>query len=156
MNKVDAQVIAPEKSKLLLEYIGYFIDSEDLRGKVLIVSDKDSVTGELMCYIDIILNNGFKKRIDTGINAQLSDVLSEQILIDIVETYARDKEVSISYYFTVNSTIDPMHGINIINKNRSCIALDFLCRGPEFDYVVKSYSKKLSAEKNRIQGIRGI
>ena len=150
MKKVEAQAIAPDKSRLLLEYIAQFMSYEGVIGKILIDSDKDPDTHQLMCYIEIILDDGFERHYKTGITADQSDVLSEQILIDLAETYAQDKEVEISRLFTLHSTMNSMKKVNIMNKKGSIITLNFLCRGPAFDRVVESYSRKLSEEQNKI------
>ena len=151
MKKVEAQIIAPEKSKLLLEYIDQFMSYGNVRGEILINSDKDPETKERMCYMEILIDDGFERHYNTDITAQQSDVLNEQILIDIAERYAQDKDVDITRYFTLNSMDGSIHGIRISNHKGSNILLNFLCRGLEFDKVVESYSKKLSEERNKIQ-----
>lgn len=127
---------------------------ENVTGKILIDSDKDPNTNELMCYMEIMLDDGFERHFNTDITAQQSDVLSEQILVDIALRYGRDEEVTISRFFTVKSMRDSMHGINIMNQKGSHIALNFLCRGIDFDKVVASYSNKLTEEQNNIIRIR--
>ncbi len=154
MKKVEAQIIAPERSKLLLEYIEQFMSYDNVRGEILIDSDKDPETKERMCYMEILTDDGFERHYNTDITAQQSDVLNEQILIDLAERYAQDKDVDITRYFTINSTNGSIHGIRIKNHKGSNILLNFACRGLEFDKVVANYSKKLSDERNKVQSFR--
>ena len=156
MEKCEAQMIAPEKSRELLDYIEQFMSYEGVSGSIVIDSDKDPETNELMCNIKIRIYGGFERDLKTEITAQQSDVLSEQILVDIAEKYARDNEVVVSRFFTVRSMDHSMYGINIMNHKGSRISLDFQCRGLEFDKVVASYSRTLTREQNKIHMIRSI
>ena len=156
MKKIEAQMIAPEKSKLLLEYIGQFMSYDGVTGKILIDYDKDPETRQNMCYMEIMLDDGFERHFKTDITLDQSDVLSEQILTDIACTYASDDEVSISGYYSINSMHSSMHGIEIKNNKGSRILVDFLCRGMNFDKVVESYSNKIIEEQSRNKGISNI
>lgn len=156
MEKEEAKEIALEKSKLLLEYIEQFMSDNSVVGHISIVSGNDLDSKEAMCYIEIMLNNGFERVIKTDITAQQSDVLSEQILIDIAERYACDEDVFISKFYTVKSNRESMHGISIGNNKGCYIRLNFLCRGIDFDKVVEKYSMQLITIENRINRTRGI
>lgn len=156
MKKIEAQMIAPEKSKLLLEYIGQFMSYDGVTGKILIDYDKDPETHQNMCYIEIMLDDGFERHFKTDITLDQSDVLSEQILIDIACMYACDNDIKISGFYTINSMRNSMHGIEIKNNKGSRILINFLCRGMNFDKVVESYSNKLIEEQNRNKGINKI
>lgn len=153
MKKTEAQIIAPEKSRVLLEYIDQFMSYDNVTGKILIDYDKDPDTKQPMCYFEILIDDGFERHLKTNITLDQSDVLNEQVLVDIAERYACDKEVSISGFYTINGMRNSMHGIEIKNNRGSRIHLNFLCRGMNFDKVVESYSRALTELQNRDKGI---
>ena len=67
MKKVEAMELAPERSKLLCEYITQILsDNEKVNGEIKINSDK--ISNEYMITFDIIVpSKNFEKHLNNGI-----------------------------------------------------------------------------------------
>lgn len=85
--KREAMELAPERSKLLCEYITQILsDNEKVNGEIKINSDK--ISNEYMITFDIIVSNkNFEKHHNTGITPQQIDVLTDQILNDLLDKF---------------------------------------------------------------------
>lgn len=87
MKKVEAMQIAPERLKILCEYtIQMLSDKEKITGEIRIDSAK--INNERMLTFDIFIpNNGYERYFNTGITTQQADVLTEQILNDLIDNF---------------------------------------------------------------------
>lgn len=144
MKKIEAMEIAPEKSKLLCEYINQILsDEQKINGEILINSAK--IDGENMCTFDIsVPNKDFERHLNTEITTQQIDVLTGQILEDLVENFMESETMGITRYYSVNYMMGPaMKGVSAINDKGSNITINFVCRGEQFNEQIKKYNSKL-------------
>ena len=87
MKEVETMELAPERSKLLCEYITKILsDNEKVNGEIKINFAK--INNEHMITFDILIpSKNFVKHLNTGITTQQIDVLTEQILNDLLDTF---------------------------------------------------------------------
>lgn len=87
MKKIEAQAIAPERSRLVIEYITKILsDIEKVNASMNFSSAK--IDNQMMCTLDIYVpQRNFEKHLNLGITSDHSLVLYEQILNDFIDTF---------------------------------------------------------------------
>ena len=145
----EAMQIAPERSKLLCEYITQILsDHERVSGEIRIDSAK--INNERMLTFDIsVPNKGFERHFNTGITTQQVDILTEQILNDLIDHYMKSDTIGCTKFFSVRGIGMNMDGISALNSIGSTIYINFVCRGNQFREQVKLYNARLDAYINQ-------
>lgn len=132
MKKVDAQILAPEKSQILIGYLNRILN-EDKKQSGRVIIDYDKIEGEnRIIYAIEAPEMDFKKRlIDTEITTDHIDVLTERILNDLLDNYLEDEVLGVSPYkwirFNMGMNFDGVHAHN--NRTNTDISINFVCRG---------------------------
>ena len=156
MKKEEAKEIAPIRSMLLCEYISQILsDSEKVNGKIEIDSAK--INNERMITFDIYVpNKNFEKHLNTGITTQQINVLTEQILNDLLANFMESETIGCSRYYMIRGGYGMnMNGINLINNLGSKIKINFVCCGDEFSEQVRNYNAQLDEyEKQQINNAK--
>lgn len=144
MKKEEAMQIAPERSRLLCEYIMQILsDSEKVNGRIRIDSVK--INNERMLTFDIIVpSRNFEKHLNTGITTQQVNVLTEQIFNDLVDNFIESETIGCTKYYSIKGGFGMnMNGINVTNIIGSDIKIDFVYRGDKFGEQVENYNARL-------------
>lgn len=144
MKKNEALQIAPERSKLLCEYITQILsDSEKVNGKIRIDSFK--VNNERMLTFDInVPSRGFERHLNTGITTQQVDVLTEQLFDDFIDNFMESETIYCGYYYSIRGGYGMnMNGIDFKNIMGSVVNIDFVCRGDKFSEQAENYNMRL-------------
>ena len=144
MKKEEALQIAPERSKLLCEYITQILmDKETVNGKISIDSYK--INNEKMLTFEITVpKRGFERHFNTGITTQQVDILTEQILNDLIDNFMLSETMECSRYYSVKGGYGiNINGINIINNIESLVNINFRCRWFKFSEKVDNYNLRL-------------
>lgn len=150
MKKVEAMELAPERSKLLCEYITQILsDSEKVEGEIKINFAK--INNEHMITFDIIVpSKNFEKHFNTGITTQQIDVLTEQILSDLLDTFLESETMGCTRYYSVRGGYGMnMNGVNAMNNIGSNLKINFICRGDKFNEQVENYNERINEYANR-------
>ena len=124
MKKIEAMELAPQRSKLLLDYVYQILsDEEQIEAKINIVSAK--IEKEHMAVYEIIVpKRNFKRAYNTEITTQQKNVLDMQILNDLADNYLSDENVGLSKFYWYRGN-DNFNGIDIIGKNGTRICINF-------------------------------
>ena len=144
MKKEEAMQLAPERSKLLCEYIIQILsDPEKVDGKITI--DFAKINNERMVTFDIYVpSKDFEKHLNTGITTQQIDVLTGQILNDLVDNFMESETMGCTKYYTIRGGYGMnMNGINLVNTIGSKVKLNFAYRGDKFDEQIQDYNVRL-------------
>lgn len=145
MKKEEAMQIAPERSRLLCEYITQILSDEQIvQGKIRIHAIK--VNNENVLAFDIIVpNRDFEKyNMNTEISIQQVNVLTGQILNDLLDYYLESETIGCTRYYSIRGGYGMnMDGVNITNIRGSNIKIDFVCRGDQFDDQVRHYNARI-------------
>jgi len=130
MKKEEALVLAPQRSKLIIEYIEQILsDNQKVSGNIRLNSHK--IDNQNMCTLDIIVpQTNFEKHINLGITSDHADLLYAQLFKDFLTTFLEHETIGISKYYTVKYNMqENFTGVNAINSNSSELKINFLCRG---------------------------
>lgn len=150
MKKEEALKIAPERSKLLCEYIIQILsDNEQVNGEIIIDSAKKN--NERMVTFDIIVpRRNFERHFNTGITTQQVNVLTAQILNDLLDNFLESENMRCTPYYSIRGGYGMnMSGVDAMNNIGSKIKINFVCRGDKFNEQVEAYNLRLNEFLNQ-------
>ena len=133
-----------ERSKLLCEYIIQILSgNEKVSGEIKIDSAK--INNERMLTFDITVpSKGFERHLNTGITIQQVDVLTEQILNDLIDNFVESETMDCTRYYSIRGGYGMnMNGVNAMNNIGSKIKINFVCQGDRFSKQVENYNSRL-------------
>lgn len=142
MKKLEAKSLAPEKSKLVIEYITQILsDSEKVNSVMNFWYAK--IDGQNMCTLDIYVpETNFEKHLNLGINIDHSLVLYEQILNDFLDTFLEHQTMGVTRYYSIRSMQNDFSGVDAVNRNGSRIKINFNTTDPDFMNIVSEYTRR--------------
>ncbi len=142
MKKIEAQAIATERSRLVVEYITKILsDIEKVNASMNFSSAK--IDNQMMCTLDIYVpQRNFEKHLNLGITSDHSLVLYEQILNDFIDTFLEHETIGITKYYAIKSMQGNFSGINAVNLIGSKIKINFNTTNPDFMNIVSEYTRK--------------
>ena len=110
MKKEEAMKIAPERSSLLCEYIMQILsDPEKVNGEIKINFTK--INNEQMITFDICVpNRNFERYLNTGITTQQINILTGQILNDLIDNFMELETIGCTRYYTIRGG----YGMNMV------------------------------------------
>ena len=158
MKKQDAEVLAIDKSRVMIEYLEQILNDDNILGNMIFSSNKIDGKKEKMCTVDIMLSNGKEKHLNLGIPSIHSDIFTKQFTSDLVERFAKDDIMGVSPYFEIKS-MPPISrsGMDAISINKETgkinnhIKIDFYYKGQDFDSIMEEYNKKLKETQKEIE-----
>ena len=141
MKKIEAQYLANEKSKIVIEYITQILSySEKTNSKMNFSSVK--IDGQQMCTLDIYVpEKNFERHLNLGITLDHSLVLYKQLLNDFINTFLEHDTIGITRYYSIKSMQEDFSGVNAVNRNGSKIRINFNTTHPDFMNIVSEYSR---------------
>ena len=142
MKKIEAKALAPEKSKLVIEYITQILSDSE---KVNSVMDfwYAKIDGQNMCTLDIYVpETNFEKHLNLGITIDHSLVLYEQILNDFLDTFLEHEIMGVTRYYSIKSMQNDFSGVDAVNRNGSRIKINFNTTDPDFMNIVSEYTRR--------------
>lgn len=142
MKKIEAKALAPEKSKLVIEYITQILsDSEKVNSVMNFWYAK--IDGQNMCTLDIYVpETNFEKHLNLGITIDHSLVLYEQILNDFLDTFLEHQTMGVTRYYSIRSMQNDFSGVDAVNRNGSRIKINFNTTDPDFMNIVSEYTRR--------------
>lgn len=155
MKKQEAQGIAIEKSRVMIEYLEGFLSDENIEGKMMFSADK--VGKEKLCIADIMLNNGFERHFNLGIPSIHCDVFTRQFTSDLADTFAKEKTKGVTPFLEIKG-MPPVNrkGMDAISveeetgKVNNHIKIDFCYGGQEFYDIMQEYNQKLKVAQEEM------
>lgn len=142
MKKIEAQAIAPERSRLVIEYITKILsDIEKVNASMNFSSAK--IDNHMMCTLDIYVpQRNFEKHLNLGITSDHSLVLYEQILNDFIDIFLEHETIGITKHYIIKSMQGNFSGIDAVNLIGSKIKINFNTTNPDFMNIVSEYTRK--------------
>lgn len=142
MKKIEAKSLAPEKSKLVIEYITQILsDSEKTNSTMDFWYAK--IDGQNMCTLDIYVpERNFEKHLNLGITIDHSLVLYEQILNDFLDTFLEHETMGATRYYSIKSMQDNFSGVDAVNLNGSRIKINFNTTDSDFMNIISEYTQR--------------
>lgn len=147
MKKIEAQALAIEKAKLVIEYITQILsDKEIVNSKMNFSSAK--IDGQKICTLDIYVpEKNFEKHLNLEITTDHSMILYEQILNDFLDTFLENETMGVTKYYSVKSMSENFSGVKIINLIGSRIMVNFYY---EFPDIISMYNEKYTEYEKTI------
>lgn len=141
MKKNEAQVLAPAKSNLIMEYITQILsDTDKLDGDIEFNFAK--INNQMNCVLDIYIpTNNFEKHINLEITSDHSLVLYEQVLNDLLK-FLPSETIGVTRYFSVKSMSEYFSGVVALNNIGSELKINFNTTNPDFMMLIDNYLKK--------------
>lgn len=139
----------PEKSKFLCEYITQILsDNKKVNGEIKI--NFANINNKRMLTFDIDIPNRDFESFNTGVTTQQVDVLTEQILNDLIDNFMELETMGCTRYYSIRGGYGMnMDGVNVINNIGSRIKVNFICRGDKFIEQVENYNSRLNEYINQ-------
>ena len=158
MKKQEAEVLAIDKSRVMIEYLEQILSDDNISGNMIFSSNKIDGEKEKMCTVDIMLNNNTEKHLNLGIPSVNSNVFTKQFTTDLVDRFAKDDIMGVSPYFEIKSMppisrsgMDAMSISKETGKINNHIKIDFYYKGQDFDSIMEEYNKKLKEAQKEIE-----
>ena len=158
MKKQEAEVLAIDKSRVMIEYLEQILSDDNISGNMIFSSNKVDGEKEKMCTVDIMLNNGKEKHLNLGIPSIHSDVFTKQFTSDLVDRFAKDNTMGVSQFFEIKSTPPTSRrGMDAISINEETgkinnhIKIDFYSIGQDFYSIMEEYNEKLKEAQKEIE-----
>ena len=158
MKKQEAEVLALDKSRVMIEYLEQILSDDNISGNMIFSSNKIDGEKEKMCTVDIMLNNNTEKHLNLGIPSVHSDVFTKQFTTDLVDRFAKDDTMGVSPFLEIKSMPPTSRrGMDAISINKETgkinnhIKIDFYSVGQDFYSIMKEYNEKLKETQKEIE-----
>lgn len=147
MKKIEAQALAIEKSKLVIEYITQILSDKGIVNSKMNFSSA-KIDGQKMCTLDIYVpEKNFEKHLNLGITIDHSMILYEQILNTFLDSFLENETMGVTKYYSVKSMLENFSGVKIINLIGSRIMVNFYY---EFPDIISMYNEKYTEYEKTI------
>lgn len=150
MKKREAELLALDRSRVLMEYIEQILsDSEGKgRGTIELFSDKVEGYQELMSiFVISVPERGFLKPINSGITSQQSEVFYEQVLKDLIENYLDSDTIELGNFYSMRGTRKNFDGLMVTGINGNTLKINF--NGISNNETIDWYRKKIQEKEER-------
>lgn len=142
MKKIEAIQIAPEKSKLIIEYIIKILSDNQIVNATMNFSFT-KIDNQQMCVLNIYVPiNNFERHINLEITSDHSLILYNQLLNDLLDTFLNHETIGISKYYSIHSMKGIFSGIDAVNSLGSNIKINFNYAGRDFMDLIANYTKR--------------
>ncbi len=141
MKKNEAQVLAPTKSNLIMEYITQILsDTDKLNGDIEFNFAK--INNQMNCVLDIYIpTKDFEKHLNLEITSDHCLVLYEQVLTDLLK-FLHSETIGVTKYFSIKSMSEYFSGVVALNDIGSEVKINFNTTNPDFMMLIDNYLEK--------------
>lgn len=153
MKKQEAKLLAPEKSKIVIEWLQQLLSCEEkFEGRMNFDWYKIDGNNCIICDINVP-DLGVKRTINLEITKDHSDILYEQLFDDLIDTFLEHETMGISRYRSIRSSLVGMNfdGMDAFNRLKSVIEINFICIGPNFRELATNYNQKIDTRIEEIK-----
>lgn len=142
MKRIEAQAIAPERSRLIIEYITKILsDTEKVNASMNFSLAK--IDNQTMCTLDIYVpQRNFEKHLNLGITNDHDLILYEQLLTDLLDTFLEHETMGVSRYYSIKSMQGTFSGVDAVNLSGSRIKINFNTTNPDFMNIASEYTRR--------------
>ena len=146
MKKYEAQQLAIDRSKMIIDCINNILADEEFSNNVnplkpiaRINFNYKKINNETICIVDILVPRKpeYEKHLNLGITHNHWEVLYEKILDDLLD-YLESDTIGLSKFYEEHSIKGTFSGVDLYNLNKCCIKINF-----------RPYSYELMDEYNR-------
>lgn len=143
MKKLEAEMIVPDESRIMVEYLDRILDGEKpVTGQMIFGSAR--VEEEPHFVADIYVpETGFEKHIDLKITPDYADVFCEVFLNDLLDNFLEHETKGVTKYMDIPYFTGRFTGVMAMNSNHSRIEVRFNKKGQKFDELIEEYNKRI-------------
>lgn len=141
MKKSEAQVLAPIKSNLIMEYITQILsDTDKVNGNIDFNFSK--INNQMNCVLDIYVpEKAFEKHLNLKVTRDHYLVLYEQVLTDLL-SFLPSETIGVTKYFMFKSMSEYFSGVVALNDIGSELKINFNTTDPDFMILIDKYMNK--------------
>ncbi len=148
MKKFEAEMIVPEESRVMVEYLNQILsDDKQVLGKIIFGNCK--VENEPRLVVDIFAGDDFEKHIDLKITPDHEDVFYEAFFNDLLDNFLEHETQGVTKYMDVPYFTGRFRGMMAMNSLGSRIEIRFNSRGERFSDLVERYNKRIDDYTNK-------
>lgn len=150
MKKNEAIKIAPKRAELLCEYITQILSDPDKVDGEIEISYAKIENKNMITYDIYVPSKNFEKHLNTGITTEQIDILTEQILNYLIDTFLESETMGCTRYYSIRGGMGMnMDGVDACNSIGSRIKINFVCRGEHFRELMSEYNLKIDEYINK-------
>lgn len=143
MKKDEALLLAPQRTKLIIEYIEKILSDNNIIGDMKFSAYK--IDNQMMCTLSIFVpEKDFEKHINLGIIADHCDILYAQLFKDLLKTFLEHETIGISRYFEIKYFDGENFTGITANSENSKLRINFIYTGQKFNEIVDEYNESIN------------
>lgn len=151
MRKEEAEIVAKEKAKLMIEYLEQFLsDDKKVNGRMEFTSDNS------MLAVDIVLRSEgvriFEKHFNLGFSSVYADLFTEELSRILLETFMPSEDFGVGEYARIKGmgSMDK-DGFEVFNSKGSEIAIEFHSKNDRFNDIMRAHNQTIATFRNEIK-----
>lgn len=154
MKKLEAEMIVPEESRVMVEYLDRILDGEkSVTGQMIFGSAE--VEGKPRFVVDIFVPEAeFEKHIDLKITPDHADVFYEVFLNDLLNNFLEHETKGVTKYMDIPYFTGRFTGVMAMNSNQSRIEVRFNKKGQRFDELIEDYNKRIDDYTEKVSQVK--
>lgn len=154
MKKLEAEMIVPEESRVMVEYLDRILDGEkSVTGQMIFGSAE--VEGKTRFVVDIFVpETEFEKHIDLKITPDHADVFYEVFLNDLLDNFLEHETKGVTKYMDIPYFTGRFTGVMAMNSNQSRIEVRFNKKGQRFDELIEDYNKRIDDYTKEVSQVK--
>ena len=151
MRREEAEVVAKEKAKLMIEYLEQFLSDEKIVNGIMEFTSDNS-----MAVVDVVLKSSgvkiFEKHLNLGFSSVYADLLTEEISRILLETFMPSDHFGVSDYARIRGmgSMDK-DGFEVFNSRGSEIAIEFHSKNDRFNDIMRAHNQTIGAFRNEVK-----
>lgn len=152
MKKYEAQMIAPEKSKVMVGFLEEILNSDEkIRGKMILESNGAMLTANVS-----VPKSNIEQCWDLEISSEHAAIFYETFLNNLLDTFLNHETMGVSKSFSIydHPFYNNFLGVVAMNSLGSEIAINFKCQRTElnnllvnYNQVITNYEKSMTERK---------
>jgi len=143
MKKIEAQNIAKEKSKLIINYLSDILSRPNKIEGLMNFSTR-KIDNQSMNVLDVYIPTlNIDEHWNLEITSDHSLVLYEQLLNDLLDNFMDHETLGVTKHSWYKSMNENFSGIGAINIIDSCIRINFGTTSQEFMELISKYHERI-------------
>ncbi|MCX4249152.1 MAG: hypothetical protein OSJ65_05260 [Bacilli bacterium] len=150
MKREQAEIVAKEKAKVMVEYLEQFMMDEDT---IYGVMEFASSNNRLVVDMEITKEGKkvFERGYDMGISSVYADILTREISGLLLESFLPSENFAVSEYACIKDhPTMSRDGFYVTNTNRSRVNVNFRVKNAEFSEIMKNHNARIEDYRQKL------
>ena len=154
--KIEAEKIAKERSKVIIEYIIQIL-TDPIKVNGIIEFDSAKINNLSMCTLNIYVpEKNFERHLNLGITTDHAHILHNQFLTDLIDEFLESETINISQYYQTLSIPRNFFFFLASNKKGSTVKIIHITTLKAIDDYNQKYFTYLKSRDNAKQPKKSI